>query len=421
MLPQTLYVSRHVENAHEILAWFRAQGLSPLVPPEELHVTVAFSRKPLDWDAPGPAAEFVNVPPLSERTIERLGPKGALVMKFMSGDLVTRWEQFRLCGASWDWPGYQPHITLTYQADLALPIDHIRPYPGMIQFGPEIFAELNTDWAVVEKSRNIDEALMIALPVIVKARTSGPRRIIEVEASNETVDFDGDVILQRALLDSAPSFLARGHLDLDHLSEFGQRMGIPDPASYIIGRPLEVKNLGEGRTGVVGEIRRSLDGSVDTKRNRYDDFWESMQSKPPVNWQASVYGFPKPGMIRDCREEICESGATRFLVEGFDWCSLALTKNPKNLGLKGSARIVTAKSMMTELAKSFGMTPPIQPPRSMGELWAARTCLLCRAHVHPSTVGYREHFSKCLGMGDAEADIYAHAIMHKHNKAKFSL
>lgn len=419
MLPQTLYVARPVQNAAEILNWFRAQGLSPLLTPDDLHVTVAFSRKPLDWAAPGPAAEFVQVPNISCRTIERLGPKGALVLKFMSGDLMTRWEQFRLSGASWDWPTYQPHMTLSYGADLGLDLGTLKPFPGMIQLGPEVFKELDTDWVAVEKSRDLDEALVIDLPVIVKAKMDGKRRIIEVEASNESVDYDGDVILQQALLDSASSFLARGHLDLDHLSEFGQRMGIPDPSSYIIGRPLEVKNIGGGRTSVVGEIRRSLDGVSNPQRNRYDDFWASMQSVPPVTWQASVFGYPKPGMIRDCREEICNTGATRFLVEGFDWCSLALTRTPKNQNLTGHAKIVTAKSFMQELAKS--MLPDVPAPRSMGELWAARTCIRCRAHEHPSTVGYREHFAKCLNVPEPQADIYAHAIMHRHNKLKFSL
>jgi hypothetical protein len=271
-----------------------------------------------------------------------------------------------------------------------------------------------------EIPHDLDDALVIELPVIVKARTSGVKRVIEVEASNESVDYDGDVILQRALLDSAPTFVARGHLDLDHLSEFGLRMGLPDPASYIIGRPLEVQDLGGGRTGVVGEIRRSLDGVPDAKANRYDDFWASMQSVPPVKWQASVFGYPKAGMIKDCREEMCATGATRFLVEGFDWCSLALTRTPKNLGLKGAARIVSAKSFMHEMAKAMGI-PEVPSPRSMGELWAARTCLRCRAHDHPNTVGYREHFENCLGIPTADADIFAHAVMHRHNKLRFSV
>jgi hypothetical protein len=419
MLPATLYVARPVLNAAEILDWFRQQGISPLLTPDDLHVTIAFSRKEVDWEAPGTAPNFVDIQNFDDRSISFLGPKDALVMKFQSGELTTRWEQFRLCGASWDYPSYQPHMTLSYEQDRGREPGTYLPFPGVIHLGPETFKPLDTDWVAVEKSRDVDEALVFALPVIVKARMNGVRRIIEVEASNESVDYDGDVILQKALLDSASTFLARGHLDLDHISEFGQRLGIADPASYIIGRPLEVKDVGEGRTSVVGEIRRSLDGVLNTAKNRYDDFWASMQSNPPVNWQASVYGFPKPGMIRDCQKEVCASGATRFLVEGFDWCSLALTRTPKNLGLKGSARIVTAKSFMAEMAKSMGHPAPVSPPRSVSELWNARVCPLCGAHESPTTVGYREHYRSCMGVSDDVSDLYAHAIMHRYAKSRF--
>lgn len=201
-----------------------------------------------------------------------------------------------------------------------------------------------------------DSAVVLMMPTIVKARepTSDGRRIVEVQASTEEVDLDGDVILQSALMGSAASFVQNGHLDLDHYSEFGQRLGIPDPASYILGRPLEVKALSGNRTSVVGEIRKSIDGKVDTFRNRYDDFWESLRSSPPVQWYSSVYGYPKPGMVDDCSEEMCQLGATRLLIRGFDWRSLAFTRNPKNTALTGAAKIVMAKSFTANLAHDIG-------------------------------------------------------------------
>jgi hypothetical protein len=40
---------RKVENADEILAHFEKQGLKNLYPADELHVTIAYSREPVDW------------------------------------------------------------------------------------------------------------------------------------------------------------------------------------------------------------------------------------------------------------------------------------------------------------------------------------------------------------------------------------
>ena len=79
------------------------------------------------------------------------------------------------------------------------------------------------------------DALCIDLPVLIKARTDGDRRLVEVEASNEEKDSERDIIKQAALLDDAASFVATGHLDIDHYSEIGERLGITNPTDYIVG------------------------------------------------------------------------------------------------------------------------------------------------------------------------------------------
>ena len=50
--------------------------------------------------------------------------------------------------ASWDFPEYRPHLTLTYEA---MP-DSRTPYGGRLIFGPELFSEITENWA-----DNIDE------------------------------------------------------------------------------------------------------------------------------------------------------------------------------------------------------------------------------------------------------------------------
>ena len=47
--PRTLYVSRKLVNATEFMAWAKSQGFETTVPADELHVTVLYSRQPVDW------------------------------------------------------------------------------------------------------------------------------------------------------------------------------------------------------------------------------------------------------------------------------------------------------------------------------------------------------------------------------------
>ncbi len=191
----------------------------------------------------------------------------------------------------------------------------------------------------------MEKSVIIDFPVLIKSELHNEKRIITLESSNESVDGEGDVILQKALMDSSETFIKNGHLDIDHLSEIGRSMGITNPSQYIVGVPLEVFDMGEQRTGVKGELFRNPDGTFDPDKYQYDMVWHSLQLEPPVRWRASIYGFPKSGMVKDCSKETCgTTGATRYLVEGLDWRSLALTKNPMNDQIKHEAKIVTAKA-----------------------------------------------------------------------------
>lgn len=278
-----------------------------------------------------------------------------------------------------------------------------------------------------------DTALCIQLPVIVKARQDGDKRIVEVEASNEEKDSEKDIIKQAALLESAESFVKTGHLDIDHLSEIGDRLGIARPSDYIVGIPVEVKDLGGGRTGVVGELHKA-------GRAKADELWESLKADPPVRWQASIYGFPKAGQVVDCRVTKGGPEDTRFIVNGLDWRSLAFTRNPINTAIKGAARIVTAKSMLA-IMKSRGATSLedigkaypektvptdyILPPRNREEMMghyhyhiAGGRCPYAGGSMGNSVANFRDHFRNCCGEPDWDADIKALALMHllKHRR-----
>lgn len=143
--PRTLYVHRKLLNADDVIAWAKSQGFKSTLPGADMHVTVMFSRRPVDWMKMGePWEARLEVPEGGPRLIEKFDG-GAVVLLFGCSEL--RWRHQRMIdeGASFDWPDYQPHITLTYEG-APEDLDAIEPYQGELRFGPEVFEEINEDW-----------------------------------------------------------------------------------------------------------------------------------------------------------------------------------------------------------------------------------------------------------------------------------
>lgn len=142
--PRTLYVSRRVENAAELIAWAKEQGFKSTLPADDLHVTIAFSRKTVDWMKAGqPWGEQIEVPAGGPRLMEQFGE--ARVFLFASSHLSWRHEEIKRAGATWDHPEYQPHITISYDED-APDLSEVEPYKGRIVLGPELFSEIKENW-----------------------------------------------------------------------------------------------------------------------------------------------------------------------------------------------------------------------------------------------------------------------------------
>lgn len=142
-----MYVRRNVKNANEIRKWAKAAGFQKLVPAGDMHVTIAYSTKPVDWIAVGESyQDEILIGEGGPRVVEPLGDDGAIVLMFASSDLCWRHRDIIEAGASWKWSGYQPHVTLTYDGTGAPAPADIEPYRGPIILGPEIFEEPVSDW-----------------------------------------------------------------------------------------------------------------------------------------------------------------------------------------------------------------------------------------------------------------------------------
>lgn len=149
--PKTLYVGRKLLNADEVIRWAKEQGLETTLAADDMHVTVAFSRSPVDWfavgsDWSGDENGRLRVKPGGPRTVERLGDGDAVALLFSDDSLEWRHKRIREAGASWDWPDYRPHVTLPWNAP-GVDVSAIEPYTGPLVFGPELFSEVKEDWA----------------------------------------------------------------------------------------------------------------------------------------------------------------------------------------------------------------------------------------------------------------------------------
>lgn len=137
-----LYVSRKLLNAGELIRWAKAQGFEVTVPAEDMHVTVLYSKRPVDWfdmgDSWGNIDGTITVEAGGPRKVGRFDDEGPVVLRFSSPMLRYRHDSMVERGASHDYDEYRPHITISYDAG-DVDLTKVEPFVGDLKFGPEIF------------------------------------------------------------------------------------------------------------------------------------------------------------------------------------------------------------------------------------------------------------------------------------------
>jgi phage-related protein (TIGR01555 family) len=148
--PRSLYVSRRVMNAPDILKWAKGQGIPDLEPAEELHVTIFWTQDKVDWTkvptdwSPGEQDGNLHIPPGGMRMVDKFGGGLATVILFQSSVLSWRFRSIKdYTGANYDFADYQPHVTVSNKAN-NLAVDKLQAYQGAIELGPELWQEANS-------------------------------------------------------------------------------------------------------------------------------------------------------------------------------------------------------------------------------------------------------------------------------------
>ncbi|QJA43086.1 hypothetical protein [Phaeobacter phage MD18] len=141
---EPIYIYRPVTAIGSAILMDYAYRIGIENPVLDMHVTLAYSSSPVDWDKP----EFQMDPrPLTVSGGSRSLTKfdgGAIVLELESRALSQRWAQFVMAGASWDYTDYRPHVTLGY--DDTFPIEGKPVMMGEIPFSAEAREWLNTEF-----------------------------------------------------------------------------------------------------------------------------------------------------------------------------------------------------------------------------------------------------------------------------------
>lgn len=148
--PRPMICMVPVLNGPALQAWARDSGFQFSLPADDFHATIAYSKEPIDWNSVEPLVDEIQVAPNNGRTIQKLGDQGAIVLKLTDEDasvLKDRWSRYIENGASWDYDGYTPHVTISWKEsftdeDLA----KMTPYSGPLTFGAELQSEIKQDF-----------------------------------------------------------------------------------------------------------------------------------------------------------------------------------------------------------------------------------------------------------------------------------
>lgn len=148
----TLYVNRPLLNAEEVITWAKSVGFETALPPENMHVTLCYSKTRMDWRKVKPLRNGV-IASNSGRSLECFDAN-AVVLRFESEALEHRNAELLAAGATSEYAEYKPHVTITYSGN-NVDLNSITPYEGELRFGIERFRPIDEDWhdSVVEKTK----------------------------------------------------------------------------------------------------------------------------------------------------------------------------------------------------------------------------------------------------------------------------
>ena len=133
-----LYVSRVVLNAADIVAWAKGLGLTDLLDPRHLHVTVLYSKTAVAINLIQPRENHLKV---EMRGAVPFRISSSLALPIKDTRLISEHTRFLNAGASHDYADgiYRPHVSLKYnptEDEVARAVEN-SGFSGAVELGPE--------------------------------------------------------------------------------------------------------------------------------------------------------------------------------------------------------------------------------------------------------------------------------------------
>lgn len=185
---------------------------------------------------------------------------------------------------------------------------------------------------------------LLSIEMMLKATPSaeGNKRFIYLEASREARDQQNEIVLAKALEDSADHYLKFGNIDLDHKSmpSVAAMHGIESPELFEVGAPVDVRI-----DGVSTFVKAQLFTGDTPLAANANMIWDSMtRLDPPKRWYPSV-----GGKVLRKSVTLDDNGDKINIVSGVRWTNIALSAHPVNQHVGGIATVPFGM-----LAKSWG-------------------------------------------------------------------
>jgi hypothetical protein len=210
---------------------------------------------------------------------------------------------------------------------------------------------------------NLEEQLLASVPdflsieCMLKATPAqeGGKRFIYFEAANEGRDQQDEVVLAKALEESADHYMRYGNVDLDHKSmpSVAKMYGIERPELWEIGSPVDVRFDGSS-TFVKSQL---FSGDTPLAENA-NLVWDGMtRLNPPRRYYPSVGGK----VLAKSFKIDPQTGDKVGVVSKVRWTNVAISQHPVNQHVGGVAIIpfgVLAKSWSA--ADGFNMTKALE-------------------------------------------------------------
>jgi len=231
---------------------------------------------------------------------------------------------------------------------------------------------------------SVPDVLCITDMLKATPRVEDGQRIIYIEASNEAVDHQGEVVMAKALSDSAEYYLRHGNLDIDHYTLIGPRLGIKNANLYEIGRPTEVKSR-DGKTLVKGIIY-SGNGPAAEQANI---FWSSLTDiNPPQRWYPSVGGaVPPGGKVVDFDPA---TNQRRVMIKATRWTNIGFSKTPVNPSVPTVSTVPFAALAKSWLADGIDFLKTLTAGYGTDSAALAGGGALRRQSLHGAPISYAE-------------------------------